>query len=58
MVIGAVLIPGAEAPKLITAATVKKMKRGAAIVDVAIDQGGCAETSPSNDPFRTNLRRG
>lgn len=45
LVIGAVLIPGAEAPKLITADIVKKMKRGAAIVDVAIDQGGCAETS-------------
>jgi alanine dehydrogenase len=45
LVIGAVLIPGAEAPKLITAATVKAMKPGAVIVDVAIDQGGCAETS-------------
>jgi alanine dehydrogenase len=45
LVIGAVLIPGAEAPKLITAATVKAMKPGAVIVDIAIDQGGCAETS-------------
>jgi alanine dehydrogenase len=45
LVIGAVLIPGAAAPKLITADIVKRMKRGAAIVDVAIDQGGCAETS-------------
>jgi len=45
LVIGTVLIPGAEAPKLISAATVKAMKPGAAIVDVAIDQGGCSETS-------------
>jgi len=40
-----VLIPGAAAPKLITAETVKAMKPGAVIVDIAIDQGGCAETS-------------
>jgi len=40
-----VLIPGAEAPKLITKNMLKKMKRGSVIVDVAIDQGGCAETS-------------
>jgi alanine dehydrogenase len=45
LVIGTVLIPGAEAPKLITRATVKAMKPGAVIVDVSIDQGGCAETS-------------
>jgi alanine dehydrogenase len=45
LVIGTVLIPGATAPKLITAATVKAMKPGAVIVDVSIDQGGCAETS-------------
>jgi alanine dehydrogenase len=45
LVIGAVLVPGAEAPKLISADIVKRMKRGAAIVDVAIDQGGCSETS-------------
>ncbi len=45
LVIGTVLIPGAAAPKLISAATVKAMKPGAVIVDVAIDQGGCAETS-------------
>ena len=43
--IGTVLIPGATAPKLISAATVKAMKPGSVIVDVAIDQGGCAETS-------------
>ncbi|MFO1349877.1 MAG: alanine dehydrogenase [Gammaproteobacteria bacterium] len=45
LVVGAVLIPGAAAPRLITAAMVKRMKTGAVIVDVAIDQGGCAETS-------------
>ncbi|MGE0213589.1 MAG: alanine dehydrogenase [Parvibaculaceae bacterium] len=45
LVIGGVLIPGAAAPKLITAELVKKMKPGSVIVDVAIDQGGCAETS-------------
>jgi len=45
LVIGTVLIPGAAAPKLISAATVKAMKHGSVIVDVAIDQGGCAETS-------------
>jgi alanine dehydrogenase len=45
LVIGAVLVPGAEAPKLVTAEMVKTMKRGAVVVDVAIDQGGCFETS-------------
>lgn len=45
LVIGTVLIPGAAAPKLITRAMLKTMKRGAVIVDVAIDQGGCTETS-------------
>jgi alanine dehydrogenase len=45
MVIGAVLIPGAAAPKLITRAQLPTMKPGAALVDVAIDQGGCFETS-------------
>jgi len=45
LVVGAVLLPGAAAPKLITEAMVKKMKKGSVIVDVAIDQGGCAETS-------------
>jgi alanine dehydrogenase len=45
LVIGAVLVPGAAAPKLITREMVRKMRRGAVIVDVAIDQGGCAETS-------------
>lgn len=45
LVIGAVLIPGAAAPKLITAAMVKKMKKGSVMVDISIDQGGCFETS-------------
>lgn len=45
LVIGAVLIPGAKAPKLITRDHLKIMKPGAVIVDVAIDQGGCCETS-------------
>ncbi|MEL6516611.1 MAG: alanine dehydrogenase [Pseudomonadota bacterium] len=45
LVIGAVLIPGAAAPKLVRKDQLKDMKRGAAIVDVAIDQGGCFETS-------------
>jgi alanine dehydrogenase len=45
VVIGAVLIPGARAPKLITRETLRGMKRGAVLCDVAIDQGGCAETS-------------
>ena len=45
LLIGGVLIPGAEAPKLITKPMLKLMKRGSVIVDVAIDQGGCVETS-------------
>ncbi len=45
VVIGAVLIPGAVAPKLVTREMVRGMKQGAVICDVAIDQGGCAETS-------------
>ena len=45
LVIGGVLIPGAAAPKLVTAEMVKNMKSGSVIVDVAIDQGGCCETS-------------
>ncbi|MBN1440939.1 MAG: alanine dehydrogenase [Anaerolineales bacterium] len=45
VVIGAVLIPGAKAPKLITRDLLKTMKKGAVLVDVAIDQGGCFETS-------------
>ena len=45
VVIGAVLVPGASAPKLVTRAMLKSMPRGAVLVDVAIDQGGCFETS-------------
>jgi alanine dehydrogenase len=45
VVIGAVLIPGAKAPKLVTREMLKTMKRGSVLVDVAIDQGGCFETS-------------
>jgi len=45
LVIGAVLIPGARAPKLITRPMLSEMRRGAVIVDVAIDQGGCVETA-------------
>ena len=45
LVVGAVLIPGAAAPKLITRDMLKDMKKGAVLVDVAIDQGGCFETS-------------
>ena len=45
LVIGGVLVPGAAAPKLVTRAMVSRMKKGAVVVDVAIDQGGCFETS-------------
>ncbi|MCD4486935.1 alanine dehydrogenase [Chromobacterium vaccinii] len=56
LVIGAVLIPGAAAPKLVTRAMLKTMKPGAVLVDVAIDQGGCFETSRATthqDPIYT-----
>ena len=45
LLIGGVLIPGAEAPKLVSKEMIKSMKRGSVVVDVAIDQGGCIETS-------------
>ena len=45
VVIGAVLVAGASAPKLVTRAMLSQMKRGAVLVDVSIDQGGCFETS-------------
>ncbi len=58
LVIGGVLIPGATAPKIVTRAMVEKMKKGAVIVDVAIDQGGCIETAHptthSNPSFEVN----
>ena len=56
LVIGAVLIPGAAAPKLVTRAQLSDMKPGAVVVDVAIDQGGCFETSRAtthDDPIYT-----
>jgi alanine dehydrogenase len=45
LVVGAVLIPGAMAPKLVTRSMLTHMKKGSVIVDVAIDQGGCFETA-------------
>jgi alanine dehydrogenase len=49
LLIGAVLIPGAAAPKLVTKEMIKSMKKGAAFIDISIDQGGCAETiKPTN----------
>ena len=45
LVVGGVLIPGAAAPKLVTRDMISRMKKGAVVVDVAIDQGGCFETS-------------
>jgi alanine dehydrogenase len=58
LVIGGVLIPGAAAPKIVTKAMVAKMKKGAVIVDVAIDQGGCIETAHptthSNPSYEVN----
>jgi alanine dehydrogenase len=56
LVIGAVLIPGAAAPKLLTREHIKNMKEGSVVVDVAIDQGGCFETSKATthqDPVYT-----
>src|ERR1700742_4498999 len=58
LVIGGVLIPGAAAPKIVTKEMVAKMKKGAVIVDVAIDQGGCIETAKptthSNPAYEVN----
>jgi alanine dehydrogenase len=56
LVIGAVLVPGAAAPKLVTRDMLKTMKRGSVLVDIAIDQGGCFETSHAtthDDPVFT-----
>ena len=59
LVIGAVLVPGAAAPKLVDRATLKRMKRGAVLVDVAIDQGGCFETSrPTTHDAPTYIEEG
>jgi alanine dehydrogenase len=60
LVIGGVLLPGAAAPKLITEKMVKQMKKGSVLVDVAIDQGGCARPA-RHDACRSDLygaRRG
>jgi alanine dehydrogenase len=59
LVIGAVLIPGAKAPRLITRQDLKLMKPGSVIIDVAIDQGGCVETSrPTTHSNPTYLEEG
>ena len=59
LVIGAVLVPGAAAPKLVTRGLVREMKNGAAMVDIAIDQGGCFETSrPTTHDAPTFIEEG
>ncbi|MEQ8348007.1 MAG: alanine dehydrogenase [Sneathiellaceae bacterium] len=59
LVIGAVLVPGAAAPKLITRAMLKTMPDGAVVVDIAIDQGGCMETSrPTTHADPTYIEEG
>jgi alanine dehydrogenase len=59
LVIGAVLIPGAKAPFLVTRAVLKEMKDGAVLVDVAVDQGGCAETTrPTTHSHPTFVEEG
>jgi alanine dehydrogenase len=59
LVIGAVLVPGAAAPKLVTREMVKRMKPGSVIVDIAIDQGGCTETSrPTTHAAPTYVEEG
>ena len=59
LVIGALLVPGAKAPKVITEDMVRSMKKGSVIVDVAIDQGGCVETSrPTHHSNPTFVRHG
>jgi alanine dehydrogenase len=59
LLIGAVLVPGARAPKLITRQMVRGMKQGAVIVDVAVDQGGCVETiRPTSHSEPTYLMHG
>ncbi len=59
LVIGAVLIPGAKAPRLVSAADLGRMKPGAVIIDVAIDQGGCVETArPTTHSEPTYIEQG
>ena len=60
LVIGAVLVPGAKAPKLVTNELVARMKPGVVLVDIAIDQGGCFEdsrpTTHADPTFRSTTR--
>ena len=56
LVIGAVLVHGGRAPRVITREQLSLMKRHAVLVDVSIDQGGCFETSPSDDRLRPDVR--
>ncbi len=59
LVIGAVLVPGAAAPKLVTREMVRRMRRGSVIVDISIDQGGCCETSrPTSHAAPTYVEEG
>ncbi len=58
LVIGAVLVAGAAAPKLLTRAMLGTMKPGTVVVDISIDQGGCFETSRPDNPRRPDLRGG
>ena len=59
LVIGAVLVPGAAAPKLLTRSMLRKMRPGSVFVDIAIDQGGCAETSrPTSHDNPTYVEEG
>ena len=59
LVIGSVLIPGAKAPKLVTREMIKRMKPGSVVVDIAIDQGGCFETSrPTSHEKPTYIEEG
>ena len=59
LLIGAVLVPGARAPKLISREMLRSMKPGSVLVDIAIDQGGCAETSrPTTHDHPTFIEEG
>jgi len=58
LLIGAVLVPGARAPRLIRRDMLRLMRPGSVFVDIAIDQGGCAETSRPTNPRKPRLRRG
>jgi alanine dehydrogenase len=59
LVIGAVLIPGAQAPKLVTRKMLKRMRKGSAIVDISVDQGGCFETThPTTHQKPTYIEEG